>query len=155
MKIVIGSDHAGYRLKSHLVPWLRSAAGGRHTVQDVGCDTLESCDYPDFAAAVGRSVKSGRAARGLLMCGTGIGMAIAANKVPGVRAAVAWNPTTASLAAEHNDANVLCVPSRFVSTKKAQAMIRAFLKTSFGGGRHGRRVNKIKKIENDGQRNGQ
>src|SRR5580765_3898190 len=102
MKLAIGSDHAGYRLKSRLAPWLRSAAGGRHHVQDVGCDTLDSCDYPDFAAAVARSVKRGTAARGILMCGTGIGMAIAANKIHGVRAAVAWNPITASLAAEHN-----------------------------------------------------
>src|SRR5262245_5710050 len=100
MKLAIGSDHAGYRLKSRLAPWLRSAAGGRHSVVDVGTDSLDSCDYPDFAAAVGRSVKRHAVARGILICGTGIGMAIAANKVKGVRAAVAWNPETAALAAE-------------------------------------------------------
>src|SRR5262249_41456792 len=139
--------HAGYRLKSRLVSWLRSSAGGRHSVKDLGCETLESCDYPDFAASVGRAVSRGVARRGILICGTGIGMAIAANKVRGVRAAVTWNPATAALAAEHNDANVLCIPARFVGTKKAQAMIRAFLQTPFGGGRHGRRVGKIKKLD--------
>lgn len=151
MNLVIGSDHAGFRLKSHLTLWLRSAAGGRHHVTDVGTNSLDSCDYPDFAASVGRTVKRGAASRGILICGTGIGMAIAANKVPGVRAAVTWNPATASLAAEHNDANVLCIPARFVGPKKAQAMLRAFLKTPFGGGRHTRRVGKIKKLERNRQ----
>ena len=147
MKLAIGSDHAGYRLKSRLVPWLKSAAGGRHQVQDVGTTGLDSCDYPDFAAAVGKSVKRGSVSRGLLICGTGIGMGMAANKISGIRAAVTWNPVTAVLAAEHNDANVLCIPARFVGTKKAQAMIRAFLKTPFGGGRHNRRVGKINQLD--------
>ena len=150
MKLAIGSDHAGYRLKSRLIPWLRSAAGGRHAVKDVGTDTLDSCDYPDFAAAVGRSVKRHAVSRGILICGTGIGMAIAANKVRGVRAAVAWNPETAALAAEHNDANVLCLPARYLGTSQAQAMLRSFLKTPFGGGRHSRRVGKIKKLDRKG-----
>src|SRR6478609_52667 len=118
MRIAIGSDHAGYRLKSRLTPWLRSAAGGRHSVQDMGTVSLESCDYPDFAESVARAVKRGAAQRGILICGTGIGMAIAANKIAGVRAAVTWNPETAALAAEHNNANVLCMPARFVGTKK-------------------------------------
>jgi ribose 5-phosphate isomerase B len=147
MKLVIGSDHAGYRLKSQLVHWLRSAAGGRHQVRDVGCTGLDSCDYPDFAEAVARTVARGTAARGLLFCGTGIGMGMAANKIHGVRAAVSWNPETAALAAEHNSANVLCIPARYVGSKKAQAMIRAFLRTPFGGGRHARRVRKINQLD--------
>ncbi len=147
MKIAIGSDHAGYRLKFRLAVWLRSPAGGRHQIQDMGTASLDSCDYPDFAESVGKAVKRGAAQRGILICGTGIGMAIAANKVSGVRAAVSWNPETAALAAEHNAANVLCMPARFVGAKTAQAMIRAFLKTPFGGGRHERRVGKIKKLE--------
>ncbi len=146
MKLAIGSDHAGYRLKSRLIAWLRSASGGRHHVQDVGCPGLDSCDYPDFAAAVARSVKRGRASRGILICGTGIGMGMAANKIAGIRAAVSWNPATAALAAEHNDANVLCLPARFVGSQKAQDMIRAFLRTPFGGGRHARRVRKINQL---------
>jgi RpiB/LacA/LacB family sugar-phosphate isomerase len=147
VKLAVGSDHAGYRLKERLIAWLRSSAGGKHQVADMGCGGLDSCDYPDFAAAVGQAVRRGKASRGILLCGTGIGMGMAANKIPGVRAAVTWNPETAALAAEHNDANVLCVPARFAGFKKAQAMVRAFLKTSFGGGRHARRVGKIKKLE--------
>lgn len=147
MKLAVGSDHAGFRLKTQLVAWLRSPAGGAHQLTDVGCEGLESCDYPDFAAAVGEAVRCGRAARGILICGTGIGMGMAANRIPGIRAAVTWNPATAALAAEHNAANVLCIPARFAGPKKAQAMIRAFLKTPFGGGRHARRVRKIKQLE--------
>src|SRR5260221_9887169 len=108
MKIVVGSDHAGFRLKTRLVPWLKSAAGGRHQIRDMGCDSQESCDYPDFAAAVGRVVGRGNAHRGILLCGTGMGMAMAANKIHGVRAAASWNPASAVLASEHNHANVLC-----------------------------------------------
>lgn len=151
MKLAIGADHAGVRKKDRLAAWLRTAAGGRHGVRDVGTSGTGSVDYPDFAAAVGRAVASGRASRGILLCGTGIGMAIAANKIRGVRAAVAWNPVTAALAAEHNGANVLCLPSRFVRMKQAQQMIRAFLNTPFGGGRHLRRVKKINALDRKGR----
>jgi ribose 5-phosphate isomerase B len=147
MRLVIGSDHAGYKLKDKLVLWLKSSSGGKHQVSDVGCNGPDSVDYPDYAAQVGRAVKNGRAARGILICGTGIGMGMAANKIHGIRAAVTWNPATAALAAEHNDANVLCIPARFVGPKKAEAMIRAFLKTPFGQGRHTRRVKKINQLE--------
>jgi len=147
VKLAIGSDHAGYRLKSRLVQWLRSRAGGRHQVRDLGCAGTESCDYPDYAAAVARRVARGRASRGFLLCGTGIGMAMAANKIRGVRAAVSWNPATAALAVEHNKANVLCIPARFVSLAKARVMARAFLQTPFGRGRHARRVRKIQKLD--------
>jgi ribose 5-phosphate isomerase B len=147
VKLAIGSDHAGYFLKSRLISWLRSAAGGRHQVRDLGCASADSCDYPDFAEAVARTVGKKQASRGLLICGTGIGMAMAANKIPGVRAAVSWNAATAGLSAEHNDANVLCIPARFVGPARAQKMIQVFLQTRFGGGRHGRRVSKIKKLD--------
>ena len=147
MKLAIGSDHAGYRLKTKLIPWLRSAAGGRHQVRDVGSYGPVSVDYPEYAAAVARLVKRGAAARGLLLCGTGIGMAMVADKFHGIRAAVTWNPQTAALAAEHNHANVLCVPARFVGTKKAQAMVQAYLRTRFAGGRHARRVREIMKLD--------
>jgi ribose 5-phosphate isomerase B len=147
MKIAIGADHAGFRLKARLVKWLKSAAGGRHQVKDFGTGDPNSCDYPDYAAAVARAVSKGRVSRGILLCGTGIGMAIAANKFRRVRAAVAWNPATAALAAEHNGANILCPPARFIGTKTAQTMIRLFLKTPFGGGRHARRLRKIKELD--------
>jgi ribose 5-phosphate isomerase B len=147
MKLAIGSDHAGFSLKDVLVTWLRSSSGGKHQVTNVGCMNTDSCDYPDFAAAVAHSVASGRASRGILICGTGIGMGIAANKVRGIRAAVAWNPAVAALAAEHNQANVLCLPARFVKAGMAQRMIRNFLRTPFGGGRHSRRLRKIQKMD--------
>ncbi len=147
MKLAIGSDHAGFELKRRLVEWLRSPMGGKHHVSDTGCEGSNSCDYPDFAFLVGRAVSKGQVSRGILICGTGIGMGIAANKVRGVRAAVTWNPETAALAAEHNRANVLCLPARFVNFKKAQVMIQAFLQTPFGEGRHTRRVKKIQALD--------
>jgi ribose 5-phosphate isomerase B len=147
MKLVIGSDHAGFPLKAMLFDWLRSASGGRHQVSDVGTARADSCDYPDYAEAVARTVASGKAARGILVCGTGIGMGIAANKIRGVRAAVTWNPESAALAAEHNAANVLCLPGRFVDANTARAMVKAFLMTPFGGARHRRRLKKIRALE--------
>ena len=120
MNLAIGSDHAGYKLKGRLIQWLRSSEAGKNRILDVGTGSEESCDYPDFAREVGRAVAKKRASKGILLCGTGIGMAIAANKVHGIRAAVAWNPDIAGLAAEHNDANVLCVPARFANLKKRE-----------------------------------
>lgn len=145
--LVIGSDHAGVGLKDQLVTWLRSPAGGQHEVVDVGTRGLDSVDYPDFAEAVARRVSRDGSKRGILLCGTGIGMSIAANKVPGARAAVAWDAETAGLAAEHNKANILCLPARFADLKRAQKMIQTFLSTPFGEGRHGRRVRKIGKLD--------
>jgi ribose 5-phosphate isomerase B len=146
MKLAVGSDHAGFELRNALVAWLRTPEGGKHQVLDVGCGSADSCDYPDFAAAVARAVSAKRVSRGILICGTGIGMAMAANKVAGIRAAVVWRPDVAALAAEHNNANVLCLPARFVSNAAAQDMVKAFLTTPFGGGRHMRRVKKINQI---------
>jgi ribose 5-phosphate isomerase B len=147
MRLVIGADHAGVKLKAPLVRWLRSAGGGKHRVLDVGTYTEDSCDYPDFAAAVANVVAKKRASRGILLCGTGIGMAIAANKVRGVRAAVVWNPEVAALAAEHNGANVICLPARYAGFKAMCRMIKIFLNTPFGGGRHARRVRKIDQLD--------
>jgi ribose 5-phosphate isomerase B len=143
MKLAIGSDHAGFEMRHALVAWLRTPEGGKHQVLDLGCGSPESCDYPDFAAAVARAVSAKRVSRGILICGTGIGMAMAANKVAGIRAAVAWTVEVAGLAAEHNKANVLCLPARFVSLKEAESMVHQFLTTPFGGSRHQRRVRKI------------
>jgi ribose 5-phosphate isomerase B len=143
MRLILGADHAGYEMKKGLISWLKSAAGGRHQVRDIGTYSPEPCDYPDIAEKVSRMVAGGRAARGILLCGTGTGMAIVANKIKGVRSGVAWIPAAAELAAEHNHVNVLCIPSRFTTLQKAEKMIQAFLKTKFAGGRHARRVNKI------------
>ena len=143
MKLAIGSDHAGFKLKGQLVNWLRDRAGGRHQILDVGTVSEDSSDYPDFAKEVAEAVVKKRVSKGILFCGTGIGMAMAANKIPGALAAVAWNPETAALAAEHNGANILCLPARMIGQKTAQKMIKAFLTTPFGGGRHARRVKKI------------
>lgn len=147
MKLAIGADHAGFKLKAKLEAWLRTVSAGKHRVLDVGTESEESVDYPDFAAAVARAVSRKRVTKGILLCGTGIGMSMAANKVRGVRAAVAWNPVVAALTAEHNDANVLCLPARFLTFSKAKAIITAFLKTRFAGGRHLRRVKKIQKLD--------
>jgi len=147
MKLAIGSDHAGFKLKSELVGWLKTSAGGKNVVRDAGTDSEESCDYPDFAAAVAKDVARKRVSKGILLCGTGIGMAIAANKVRGIRAAVVWNPAVAALAAEHNEANIICIPARYTSFKAAQKIIRAFLSTPFGGGRHARRVREITALD--------
>ncbi len=144
MKIAVGSDHGGFETKKALVSYLARLG---HKVVDVGCYSEESCDYPDYARKVSRAVSLSRVDRGLLVCGTGIGMAIAANKFKKIRAAVCWNRKTAALASEHNQANVLCLSGRFLPIKTAEAIVKAWIETSFGGGRHLRRVGKISKIE--------
>ncbi len=147
MKLAIGSDHAGFKLKSTLLDWLRTPAAGKNQLLDFGTTSEESTDYPDFAKDVALAVSHKRATKGILFCGTGTGMAIAANKVHGIRAAVAWAPEIASLASEHNNANILCLPARFMKTSMAKQIIGSFLKTPFGGGRHARRVRKMMAIE--------
>jgi ribose 5-phosphate isomerase B len=146
MKIAVGSDHGGFERKKSVVRTLRKLG---HTVDDFGTDSIESCDYPDYAAKVGEAVARGQAERGVLVCGTGIGMSIAANKFPKVRAAVVWNVKTAALASEHNKANVLCLSGRggLIRPALIPKMLRAWLTTPFGASRHERRVNKISKIE--------
>jgi ribose 5-phosphate isomerase B len=144
MRIAIGADHAGFSLKERLKSHLERAG---HEIVDVGTDSAESCDYPDFAAAVAERVASGRADRGVLVCHTGIGMSMAANKVAGVRAAAVENPEAARLTREHNDANVLALGARFVDPERAAEMLDIFLKTEFQGGRHSRRIAKIAGME--------
>ena len=148
MKLAIGSDHAGFAFKAALVEWLKSSEGGAHQVLDVGTDSEESCDYPDFAKAVAQAVAKKRAAKGILLCGTGIGMAIAANKVRGVRAALCNDLFTARLSRQHNDANVLSMGGRIVAFGLADEILTLWLSTSFEGGRHQNRLNQIAEIEN-------
>jgi ribose 5-phosphate isomerase B len=142
--VALGADHAGFPLKQDLKQWL--VAQG-HTVVDVGTHSVDSVDYPDFAAAVAQAVSSGEAARGVLVCGTGIGMAIAANKVPGIRAGVCGDVETARLSRQHNDLNVLALAGRGTSRDHAITIVGAWLETSFEGGRHERRLAKVAGLE--------
>jgi ribose 5-phosphate isomerase B len=143
-KIAIGADHAGFHAKELIKKFL--AAQG-YEVDDVGTASEESVDYPDFARQVAERVAAGRAQLGILTCGTGIGMSITANKVPGVRAALAHDIMTAHMAREHNDANVLTFGARIVTEDLAIAIVREFLNTAFAGGRHQRRVDKIVELD--------
>lgn len=144
MKIAIAADHAGYREKEELKPLL-DELGIQY--EDFGTVSPESVDYPDYARKVAEEVADGKVDQGLLVCGSGTGMAIAANKVPGVRAAVAWNEEIASLAREHNDANVLSLAARFTAIDELKQIVRAWFGAKFDGGRHARRVEKIREIE--------
>jgi ribose 5-phosphate isomerase B len=138
--IPIASDHAGLELKARLVAELEALG---YAPLDLGPATAESVDYPDYAHAVAARVEQGEAARGILLCGTGLGMSYAANRHPGVRAAVVWSEDIARLAREHNDANVLVLPARFLEEGDAMRILHAWLDTPFAGGRHARRVSKI------------
>ena len=140
MKLVIGGDHAGYGLKTELLIYLMEK--GIET-DDLGSYTADSVDYPDFAHAVAGQVESGKADYGILICGSANGVAMAANKHEKIRAAIAWRKDIAELARAHNDANILCLPARFISVGEAKDMVDAFLETQFEGGRHQRRVDKI------------
>lgn len=144
MKVAIGSDHAGYALKQELRAHLQ--ARGVEVI-DVGANSAESTDYPDYAAAVGRKVAEGVVDRGVLVCFTGVGMSIAANKIPGVRAALAVNPDEVQLTRAHNDANVLTFGARYTDAEASARMLDVFLDTPFDGGRHQRRVDKITALE--------
>ncbi len=148
MRIYLGADHAGFELKEQVSTMLGELG---HEVTDVGTFSEESVDYPDFAQAVAEAVADGDADLGVLVCGTGLGMAIAANKVPGVRAVQASDPAMARMARLHNDANVLTLPGRHVSPEQAAEVLRAFLDTEFEGGRHQRRVDKISALEANGR----
>jgi ribose 5-phosphate isomerase B len=143
-KIAIGADHAGFHVKELIKKFL--AAQG-YELDDMGTASEESVDYPDFARQVAERVAAGRAQLGILACGTGIGMSITANKVPGVRAALAHDIMTAHMAREHNDANVLTFGARVVPEDMAIAIVREFLNTAFAGGRHQRRVDKIVELD--------
>lgn len=139
-RIPIASDHAGFELKEKLKAKL-TALG--YDVEDLGTNSAVSTDYPDYAHPLANAIASGAAKRGVLLCGTGLGMSYAANRHPHVRAAVAWLPEIAELARKHNDANVLVVPARFVSEQDSEDILKKFLDTPFEGGRHQPRVDKI------------
>ena len=140
MKISLGSDHAGFEQKEQLRDWLQQQG---HEVLDRGCFSEERVDYPDFAKLVANDVANGEAERGVLVCGTGIGMAMAAGKIPGVRAANLITPEFAQLCREHNDANVATLSGRFVDVALNEQILQVFLTTEFAGGRHEGRVAKI------------
>ena len=144
MKIAIGADHAGIELKNHLAQMLRDEG---HEISDQGTDTTASVDYPDFAAKVAQVVVQGEAERGILVCGTGIGIAIAANKVDGIRAATCNDLFTARMSRAHNDANIVAIGARVVGVGVAEEIVHSFLQTTFEAGRHGRRVGKIHHLE--------
>ncbi len=144
MRLALASDHAGFELKGLVAEHLQAAG---HDVVDLGTHSTESVDYPDYGAAVGRAVVAAEVELGLCICGTGIGIAIAANKVPGVRAAVVHDVTSARLAREHNDANVVCIGARLVGSEVAFDAVDMFLTAEFQGGRHARRINKIRDLE--------
>ena len=146
MKIAIASDHAGFAEKERLKPLLTELG---IEFEDLGTGSEASVDYPDYARKVGDEVRSGHVEQGLLVCGSGTGMAIAANKVPGVRAAVAWNEETARLAREHNDANVLALGARTTPNDQLPGIVRAWFAAKFDAGRHARRVEKITEIEKE------
>ena len=147
MNVAVGSDHAGYEAKERLKARLEERG---LAVVDVGTDGLDSVDYPDFAFEVGSRVASGACGVGLLVCGSGLGMAIAANKVAGVRAVTCVDPYSAAMARRHNDANVLCLGARISGPDLLVAILDGFLDASFEGGRHARRVDKIKGREAEG-----
>jgi len=145
MKIALGSDHAGYDLKSHLFGYLESA--GYELIDYGTIDSTTSVDYPDFAEKVARAVSSGAVDRGILVCGTGIGISIAANKVAGIRAANCNTIEMAKLSREHNDANVLAIGGRIVTESEADGIVDVWLETEFAGGRHQKRLAKITTLE--------
>lgn len=141
VKISIGADHAGYELKEQIKKYLQQKP--EFEITDKGTFSTESVDYPDFAHAVAGDVENKKADNGILICGSANGVAIAANKHNGVRAAICWNEEISKLARQHNNANIICIPARFISTQQAEEMTDVFLHTPFEGGRHQRRVEKI------------
>ena len=138
--IALGADHAGFAHKEHIKSWLETNG---YAVTDVGTYSADTADYADVAHPVASTVESGQANLGILVCGSGQGVSMTANKHPGIRAALVWQPTVAQLTRQHNDANVLCLPERFISLDDALESVRLFLTTEFEGGRHQRRVDKI------------
>ena len=145
-KIALGADHAGFVEKEQIKKTLDDLG---IEYEDMGTSSADSVDYPDFARDVAKAVSKGKFEQGLLVCGSGTGMAIAANKLRGIRAAVAWSPDIARLAREHNDANVLSLPARFSTPEEMDKIVRAWFAADFEGGRHKGRVEKITEIENE------
>jgi len=145
MKIGIGADHRGFFLKEELKKFLEK---NNFEVKDFGTFSNEAFDYPDVAFPLGEAVKKRKIAKGILICGSGLGMSIAANKIKGIRAALCLNKEMAKMARNHNDANILVLAANFTTLRKAKEIVKTFLKEKFEGGRHLRRINKIKKYEN-------
>tara|TARA_B110000037_G_scaffold222831_1_gene299833 strand:+ start:5120 stop:5554 length:435 start_codon:yes stop_codon:yes gene_type:complete len=139
-KIAIGGDHAGFELKEIMISYLKKKG---FEIVDKGCFSIDSVDYPDFAHPTAEAVENKEVDFGILICGSANGVSMAANKHQGVRAAIAWEPEIASLAKQHNDANILSLPARFISIALAKEIVDAYINTDFEGGRHGRRVDKI------------
>jgi len=144
MKLAVASDHAGFDLKEKIKRLLESES---HTVEDLGCYTTESCDYPDYARKLCRALTDGRIERGVLVCGTGLGMSYTANRYKGIRAALCTNAEMAEMSRAHNDANVLVLGARVTETDLARDILKAWMDTPFDGGRHLRRINKIDELE--------
>ena len=144
MNVAIGCDHRGYYLKQKVMAYLHDLV---HDCQDYGCYSTDSVDYPDIAKKVSEGVSSGSSEKGILICGTGLGMSIAANKLKGIRAALCYDALAASKARKHNDANILCLKGEDIETSTALDIVRIFLSTNFEGGRHIRRINKISTLE--------
>ncbi len=140
MNLAIGGDHAGFELKQKVINYLTNKG---HQLQDFGCNSEASVDYPDFAHPVATGEEQNKFELGILICGSGNGINMAANKHQGIRSALCWEPELATLARQHNDANILAIPARFISEEKALQIIDAFFNESFEGGRHQNRVNKI------------
>ncbi|RLI97635.1 MAG: ribose 5-phosphate isomerase B [Candidatus Aenigmatarchaeota archaeon] len=141
--IALGSDHAGFGLKEKIKQYLEKKG---LEIKDYGCFSEESVDYPDYAEKVARAVSSNEAEKGILICGTGIGMSIAANKISGIRAAVCWDEKSAEMSRRHNDANILCIGARLIDQELALRIVDVWLSTGFDGGRHVKRVKKINAI---------
>ena len=146
MKIIIGSDHAGFTLKNELIEWLKQH---NHEYFDAGTYSEESCDYPDIASKVAKAVASKEYEKGVLLCGSGIGVTISANKVKKIRAALAYNPEVAKLSRQHNDANILTMGARFIDKDTAIQILDTWLNTEFEGGRHQKRIDKLTVLENE------
>ncbi|MCM1005346.1 MAG: ribose 5-phosphate isomerase B [Lachnospiraceae bacterium] len=140
MKIAFASDHAGYALKKHIKAYVEKKG---YDIKDFGTYSEESCDYPDYAHPAALAVESGECDFGIAMCGTGNGIQMTLNKHQGIRAALCWQPALASLAKEHNNANVLVLPARFITEELAEDVVKAYLEAKFEGGRHQRRIDKI------------
>jgi ribose 5-phosphate isomerase B len=145
LKIAIGTDHAGYPLKRPLIEFLNSLG---YKTADLGCDSPAPCDYPAIAVGVGRAVSESKADRGILICGTGVGMSIAANKIRGIRAGVCWNEDIAKLISEHNRANIICLPARFSTLEQMKKWIKIWLETPYSDDeRHRRRLEQLMSIK--------
>ena len=144
MNVAIGCDHAGMVMKNQILPVLKEL---NMEVTDFGTNAEESCDYPDYGAKVSEAVSNGSVDRGILICGTGIGMSIVANKFPGIRAALCCEDYPAKMSRLHNDANILVLPGRIIDADTAKGIVETWFKTNFEGGRHQRRLDKIKDIE--------